>query len=1342
LEVDVMAAYVVRCATGCLAFGLILAMTPPAVADCTPTEAAILAPSDGGQYDNFGYSVAMDGDRAVVGARQRPYPSYPGGVYVYGWTGTTWNEQAILTASDAVAGEMFGSSVAIDGDRIVVGAPRKNSQQGAVYVFAWDGGAWVEEAILAASDATNSAYLGNAVAIDGTTILAGASGADNGSGPDTGAVYVFEYDGMNWSESQKLVPADGAHLDKFGASLWLDGAQAIVGAPEHDASGTDAGAAYILSTDGMSWSIDTKLVADDGSAGDRFGESVALDGDRAIVSAPYSDADSLDSGAVYTFVWFPEYWHEFPALTAADTSASDHFGESLALEHHKLVVGAILADHSGSASGAAYLFEFDYESPTVWTEQAVLLASDGSSDDYFGAAVAIDDGRALVGAYMAGLAGQAYVFELGCEYVESANWINPAGGVFSTGSNWSGGQMPGATEQAVFDLPYPHAYTTTFDADEETWQLLVAQGAVTFDLGGNTYTLLDDADSPVRVVAGGGLTLTNGNLSAADAPSLINDGACTVDGATASVQGLIVGRDNIGWLNFYNAGSLSSEDAVFGEQATGWGGLAMTGTGNNWTLTGGLTVGKQGSAEIVVFGYSTVSSAWGKLGEDSGSGIATITGGSWTNGASLEVGIAGSGQLTVNSGGSVGNTTATLASQLGSTGNVTIDGAGSVWASTGAVTVGERGDGTLNVRNGGQVQLSGGNMEIGIHAGATGSARVDGAGSSIDGLTNLYIGGQSTEGATGTGTLTIGYQASVTPSGWLYVGRRGTGTMNLETASNASCAVGHIGDLAGSTGTVDCTGSTTTWQLSDHLIVGYQGDGTLTLGNGAALDTVWVSIGHLAGSTGATTVSGSNSALTATGTLHVGESGTGSLLIDHGQVSNTYTDIGRWTGGVGDVTVRGSWAQWTLSDHLMVGYQGEGTLTMTDGASIDTGYVSIGGAAGGVGDVTVSGAETSCTATGQLFVGETGTGSLAVESGATISNTYTDIGRWVDGVGDVSITGPDSNWTLTDHLTVGYQGYGTLAIADGAQVTVPWASIGNLATGTGEVTVDGTNSTWVFSQWLAVGEQGNGILDVLDGGRLQFAGSDVGIGVNAGATGAVTVSGSGSAIDGPSNMFVGGRWWPGGEGTGSLTISDSAEIRIDDSDPAFGAFIVGEGGNGTVLIESDGHLSNYWSVIGRREDATGSVTVTGAGSNWEMVGGMSIPEQGQGTLVISEGASVSGTVCTIGDQPASVGEVNVTSTGPRSTWSLSDWLTIGNMGAGTLSVSGDSQVNCKYSYVGANSSSIGHVSVTGPQAVWTLVEGLSVANHGKGRWTSPRVDSFNFPAGRPRSGRTRAPSAA
>jgi len=261
-----------------------------------------------------------------------------------------------------------------------------------------------------ASDAAAGDYFGTSVALGGDAALVGARNTDD-AGSDSGAAYVFVRNATSWTQTQKLVASDAAGADYFGVSVALSRGAALVGAYGSDAAANASGSAYVFVRNATSWTEEKKLVASDGAPGAHFGVGVALSGDAALVGAYWDDAAANASGSAYVFVRNAAGWTEEQKLVASDGAPGAWFGHSVALNGDAALVGAFRDDEAGSASGAAYIFA---RNATNWVEEHKLLASNGAPGDFFGHGVALNGSAALVGSYNsygAGTAsGSAYMF--------------------------------------------------------------------------------------------------------------------------------------------------------------------------------------------------------------------------------------------------------------------------------------------------------------------------------------------------------------------------------------------------------------------------------------------------------------------------------------------------------------------------------------------------------------------------------------------------------------------------------------------------------------------------------------------------------------------------------------------------------------------------------------------------------------------------------------------------------------------------------------------------------------------------------------------------------------------
>ena len=407
-----------------IGFSLVYGAAANAVTPAINEVAKLLA-SDGVASDYLGYSVAIKGDTAVVGAYgDDDLGSEAGAAYVFIRDSSgVWTQQQKLTASDGVADDRFGWRVDVDGDTIVVGKESWDffaPPPGAAYVFTRDSnGVWSEQQKLTAFDGEAGDYFGEAVAVSLDTIVIGADGDDD-IGTNTGAVYVYVRDsGGIWNLQQKLTASNGVDNDSFGNAVDLDGETAVVGTSNfyYDDTGTyvQTSTAYAFTRDSNgNWSeqeLDPLVNVEN----EDFGKSVAVSGDTIAVGSPEDDDVELSEGAVYLFNRDTTgVWSLQQKVTASDGGNNDNLGFSIGLDGDNLVASAYTDDDNGTDSGSAYLFTRDDNG--VWNEQLKLVSSDGVDYDYFGFSVAISASSIISGAYLDDTAlgvnaGSAYVFE-------------------------------------------------------------------------------------------------------------------------------------------------------------------------------------------------------------------------------------------------------------------------------------------------------------------------------------------------------------------------------------------------------------------------------------------------------------------------------------------------------------------------------------------------------------------------------------------------------------------------------------------------------------------------------------------------------------------------------------------------------------------------------------------------------------------------------------------------------------------------------------------------------------------------------------------------------------------
>lgn len=442
---------------------------------------AYVKASNTGAGDQLGYSIAVDGDTLVLGAPDEDgsglgvnptsnnLASNAGAAYVFVRHGTTWTQQAYLKASNTGANDRFGHSIAISGDTVVVGARLEDGggtgvtagapdnsatgdgagDSGAVYVFVRNGTTWIQQAYLKASNTGASDWFGSSVTISGDTVVVGAEGEDSsGTGinptsndgtANSGPVYVFVRSGTTWTQEAYIKASNTGNNDNFGVSVAIDGETLAVGALFEDSnaiginganndSASNAGAVYVFTRSGTTWSQQAYVKASNTGANDLFGVSVALSGSTLAVGARSeasnatgingADNDSAsNSGAAYVFTRTGTTWSQQAYIKASNTQTGDNFGAAVDVEDDIVIVGTgrddggpfpsedssatgVNGDDSDNSmvdSGAAYVFR---RVGSTWSQEAYVKASNTGSNDLFGTAVSVSGDTIAVGAYL------------------------------------------------------------------------------------------------------------------------------------------------------------------------------------------------------------------------------------------------------------------------------------------------------------------------------------------------------------------------------------------------------------------------------------------------------------------------------------------------------------------------------------------------------------------------------------------------------------------------------------------------------------------------------------------------------------------------------------------------------------------------------------------------------------------------------------------------------------------------------------------------------------------------------------------------------------------------------
>lgn len=762
-------------------------------------------------------------------------------------------------------------------------------------------------------------------------------------------------------------------------------------------------------------------------------------------------------------------------------------------------------------------------------------------------------------------------------------------------------------------------------------------GTLNLDTGGSFNA--STADLYVGYGGTGAVSVTEGQLESASATlgdGVGSSGTITLTGSGSSWDNtgvLRVGGGGSGQLNIQDGATVTTGSATVASTVAS--SIDVSGSGSELDITGAFYLGLGANATLNVSSGATVSAGDTVIARHAAStSSATVsgTGSNWTT-ANLRLGgdsddpasLGGTATLDVENGASMNTTSVQLGGVANGSGTVTIDDAS--WTSTGLLSIGYAGNGRFTVQNGATANSA--NTIIGHLAGGEGTATVTGTGSSWTNGGNLYIGNE------GTGTLNVEAGATTSSTGTVYLGAgsTGDGTLNLRTGGSFDAGTNHLfigyggtglvditaghlesdgatlGDGTGSSGTATLSGAGSSWSNAGALSVGGSGSGQLSLTGGATLTTQSASVASTV--TSSIGVSGTNSLLTINGAFYLGIDGNASLNITNGgKVVSGETIIARHSGSTSTATVTGSNANWTTArlilggDPFEVGATGgNAALTVSGSASLNTAAALLGGVAGGSGNVTMD--DASWTATDRISVGYAGSSTLTIQNGATVSSTGGLAGHLAGSTGTVNITGAGSRWENNGVFYVGNEGGGTLNLTAGGTLTSTDGYVGVATGANGSATISGSGSQWINSGDLLVGHEGGST-----GSMLISAGGSVSnlqgiLGDLAGASGSLTVTGSGSS-------------W--------TTTSD---------------LNVGRFGNGTLVLTDGAQASGGRIYIANESGSTGAVLVSGANAQLRSLAKLHVGTGGSGELTVNNGGAISTTELNIATQAGSTGVVNI-----------------------------------------------------------------------------------------------------
>ncbi|RJP43619.1 MAG: PKD domain-containing protein [Desulfobacteraceae bacterium] len=346
-------------------------------------EAAAIIGSDTAEADYFGKAVAISGDYAIVGAEwdDNSNGTNAGAAYIFKReTDGTWQQAQKLLPTFGNSFHWFGYSVAISGNYAVVGAPQAEVcavSSGGAFVYKYNGVTWNEQTMLIQNSCAVGDLFGWSVAIDGEYAIVGAAGKE--------AVYIFERNENDaWSLVEQLNPDNPALTANFGKAVSIQGDFAVVGAPKDSHLANNAGAVYVFKKDiDGSWVKTDKLIADDWTAEDEFGASVSINGDMITVGAPNNDDLGNNSGAIYLFYNNSGAWEQQNKLRPLDGASDDLYGTSLSISGNHLIVGAPENDDYGDRAGAVYFYDLNRPgniAPTISAIGDQIIAVNASAN--------------------------------------------------------------------------------------------------------------------------------------------------------------------------------------------------------------------------------------------------------------------------------------------------------------------------------------------------------------------------------------------------------------------------------------------------------------------------------------------------------------------------------------------------------------------------------------------------------------------------------------------------------------------------------------------------------------------------------------------------------------------------------------------------------------------------------------------------------------------------------------------------------------------------------------------------------------------------------------------------
>ena len=364
----------------------------------------------------FGAKVSISGDYAIISSLLENLTSVDQGqAYIYFRTGTTWNLQATLPCPVAENATQFGFSVDIDGDYAIVGAHGVNgagADSGQAYIYFRTGTTWNLQATFINPTADPNASLGYQVSISGDYALVSAYG-ENDPNPSSGVVYIYHRSGTTWPLEATLHNPTGEASSFFGYAAAISGDYALVGAFSENVTNADQGQAYVFFRTGTTWNLQATLVNPTAETGSSFGNFLDISGDYALVSASTEDDPAPNTGISYIFHRSGVTWPLEATLRNPTGEANSNFGEQIFIHGNYIGVGRTGNDIPALDSGLAYLFHKD---GTNWPLKYTITNPTNEASSYFGIGISMSGQYLFISAYgeddPGAEVGKAYIYKI------------------------------------------------------------------------------------------------------------------------------------------------------------------------------------------------------------------------------------------------------------------------------------------------------------------------------------------------------------------------------------------------------------------------------------------------------------------------------------------------------------------------------------------------------------------------------------------------------------------------------------------------------------------------------------------------------------------------------------------------------------------------------------------------------------------------------------------------------------------------------------------------------------------------------------------------------------------